>query len=476
MVVQKRAFDMLLPLLSFRDPTSAQYLLRLVTVVRVWWIVDTAYAGIVGVVRPPHGGGACASEWDCSLGGNCTAGRCDCDVWFTGESCALLNLARARPQNGFDLTSLQSGGDSFHGNRWRGWSSWGGHAVYDETNASTPWVGVFSLMARGCGLHAYHSNSESVIATAKEVDGPYLLEDPSDPDAPANVAVAAPSHCTQIKRHPSGHYHLWHIFPGAADNATSPDKAPPEMTCTANSTRQHHGSVLGGWPGPPPPPPHPCPAGQGGCISPKGQQLFVHTSPHSPRGPWSRHSSAIVLNTLNATTISQASCTAPYYHPDGRTMLVVGGGACPQGWGGSGGAHGGGGGCLWQFESPSWQGPFQQQPRDIGNPGDPITHPENEDPAIFIDPRGNYHMLTNVNTGHRRCGSGTACGGHLWSTDGKNWSDTFVGAFGPNGMMLNGSNFSHGYVERPQIAQRSPGTPPLALFVSAGPEYVLLPL
>ena len=29
-------------------------------------------------------------------------------------------------------------------------------------------MGVFSLMARGCGLHDYHSNSESVIATAPD--------------------------------------------------------------------------------------------------------------------------------------------------------------------------------------------------------------------------------------------------------------------------------------------------------------------
>ena len=73
-----------------------------------------------------------------------------------------------------------------------------------------------------------------------------------------------------------------------------------------------------------------------------------------------------------------------------------------------------------------------------------------------------HARLTNVNTGHRRCGSGIACGGHLWSSDGRNWSDTFIGAFGPHGRMKNGSNFSLGYVERPQIAQVAPGEPLLA--------------
>ena len=253
--------------------------------------------------------------------------------------------------------------------------------MYDNTSSGGgSWVGVFSLMARGCGLHDYHSNSESVIAVSKQVDGPFQLADQAHPGGPANIAVPAPSHCTQIKRHPSGEFHLWHIFPGRADNASSPDAQPPARNCTNGSSPD---SVLGA--APPPPPPH--------RIPPVGQQLFVHTAP-TPRGPWSVHGTPIELDTLNATTIAQASCTAPFYHPNGSALLVVGGGACPQGWGGSGGAHGGGGGCLWQFESSSWKGPYAQLPRQESgsNPGDPITHPENEDPAIFVDPRGNYHM------------------------------------------------------------------------------------
>eukprot|EP01052_Picozoa_sp_SAG31_P052805 SAG31_NODE_13213_length_885_cov_1.323155_1_plen_54_part_01 len=54
--------------------------------------------------------------------------------------------------------------------------------MYDPTNKTFPWVGVFSVMARGCGLHDYHSNSESIVAYAETVDGPFLLEDPMNPD------------------------------------------------------------------------------------------------------------------------------------------------------------------------------------------------------------------------------------------------------------------------------------------------------
>ena len=30
----------------------------------------------------PSGGAPCADEWDCSLGGECTAGHCVCDHWY----------------------------------------------------------------------------------------------------------------------------------------------------------------------------------------------------------------------------------------------------------------------------------------------------------------------------------------------------------------------------------------------------------
>lgn len=47
----------------------------------------------------PQGGGACATDWDCSLGGVCNAQKCQCDPWFTGSSCNFLNLAPAVSQD-----------------------------------------------------------------------------------------------------------------------------------------------------------------------------------------------------------------------------------------------------------------------------------------------------------------------------------------------------------------------------------------
>ena len=39
----------------------------------------------------------------------------------------------------------------------------------------------------------------------------------------------------------------------------------------------------------------------------------------------------------------------------------------------------------------------------------PVTHPESEDSFVFRTRRG-YHLLTNVNNDHARCGPGVACG------------------------------------------------------------------
>ena len=72
---------------------------------------------ISALTRYGHGGGSCSTDWDCSLGGLCNNGVCECDVWFTGQNCALLNLARAAPANGLNIS---------------GWSTWGGHAVHGD--------------------------------------------------------------------------------------------------------------------------------------------------------------------------------------------------------------------------------------------------------------------------------------------------------------------------------------------------------
>ena len=87
---------------------------------------------------------------------------------------------------------------------------------------------------------------------------------------------------------------------------------------------------------------------------------------------------------------------------------------------------------------------------------------------MFQDKRGNFHLFTNVNTGHQRCGVGVPCGGHAWSRDGYHFSDLVIGAFGPVVTFKNGTEWRNAYVERPLFTMGADRVTPLAFFVGLG--------
>lgn len=117
-----------------------------------------------GQVPYPHGGGQCATDWDCSLGGLCAASlagaprRCACDAWFTGPSCAHLNLQPARADAGLQAP---------------GYNSWGGHPLYSADDGL--YHTYVSLMCRGSSLNDWKTLSSIAHATSPRVDGPYTL-------------------------------------------------------------------------------------------------------------------------------------------------------------------------------------------------------------------------------------------------------------------------------------------------------------
>jgi hypothetical protein len=90
-----------------------------------------------------------------------------------------------------------------------------------------------------------------------------------------------------------------------------------------------------------------------------------------------------------------------------------------------------------------------------------------EDPFVWKDKKGRFHMLINANSGHWVCKAGIPCGGHLWSLDGIHWSEPYYPAFGPIIHMEDGTTRVYDYVERAQIAQHPDGTP-LTLYVGHG--------
>ena len=137
---------------------------------------------------------------------------------------------------------------------------------------------------------------------------------------------------------------------------------------------------------------------------------------------------------------------ALYLFPNGTTLLYYQATTCPEGWGNAAPA------CVGVMRGDTWRGPYHHV-RSL-----PIVHPESEDPFVFRTRRG-FHLLTNVNTYHKRCKSGVPCGGHSFSSDGLEWSAQVIGAFGPVLTLANGTVVHNSYVERPQVSHEPPSSP-----------------
>lgn len=190
--------------------------------------------------------------------------------------------------------------------------------------------------------------------------------------------------------------------------------------------------------------------------------VYVRSSP-ALTGPWT----ALGGNATNtpvpfifpsggwATAVNGGN-PAPYFFANGTVLMDFSANPCPPGWGNISPGNN----CIGVARGESWAGPFTALPL-------PVTHPESEDAFVFTDPRGNFHLLTNVNNDHTRCAAFVECGGHAWSRDGISFPNLTIGAFGPTMRFANGSYWRNAYVERPQVLQADDGTP-IAFYVGVG--------
>jgi hypothetical protein len=133
--------------------------------------------------------------------------------------------------------------------------------------------------------------------------------------------------------------------------------------------------------------------------------------------------------------------------------------------------------------APSLDGPWDgaHRPTVVTNGS---MHPE--DPGVYRDEKGRFHMLFNANSGHSNCKAKVPCGGHgalsplptpvptllpqclhnpcchaaiAWSYDGLTWSTPVWPAFGTITHYVDNTTATWDYVERPQVAQMEDGTP-----------------
>lgn len=395
----------------------------------------------------PHGGGTCETDWDCSLGGECTNGSCVCDIWFTGTDCHYLNL---QAPESTEVGTCGTNFDSYY--------SWGGKTLIDTTTNPTTYHLYASFMCRHQNLGAWTTASSSAHFISNDPVGPYSWA-PTDcgPDNVCAPSVIPWSHNTVMVENIPGEeprYLLFHIGDGVADpsywypcynlsDIQSPSSSS-SVTIPLNDTLEREINIKL--------------HSSSGIRAGPGNTAYVATADNYD-GPWTRafNNTGVFINFTNSWTTALAGNPAPLLLDNGTALLYFTATPCPPNSGALAAN------CIAVAVSENgWSGPF-----DMRQAPHPITYPESEDPFVFRDPRGNYHLLTNVNTCHARCASGVPCGGHAFSRDGITFSNLTIGAFGPVITFANGSQWNNAYVERPLVTLDSNGIP-LSFHVGMG--------
>jgi len=190
-------------------------------------------------------------------------------------------------------------------------------------------------------------------------------------------------------------------------------------------------------------------------------------------GPWSEP--RVILQNANKPTQNQSNwdcyVTNPsaIVHPDGTVMLVFSSVPC----------EGGFEEALGAAYAPHWNSTYVEdtdnaiwrKPGPRNSP--PATGPGNiEDPFVWVDARGNYHIVAHSQGTMSVCGGqshktgkggpGNACGIHLFAENPHGpWTPSVTPVYtGQSGTFTNGSAVNFTTRQRPQIVFDADGTTP----------------
>jgi hypothetical protein len=158
-----------------------------------------------------------------------------------------------------------------------------------------------------------------------------------------------------------------------------------------------------------------------GTLAPPATGSTVHVA-SDPAGPW--------------TPLAQQPPTcnnpAPLLHPNGTWFLVCSNGA------------------FVMFRAPALEGPWTHV-TDIPTRGGPAPGAW-EDPFLYLDPRGNFHLLAHVwsNVPQPTCAN-TNVSGHLFSADGLTWGMGAEQPYTGHVAFTDGSSLTMTTRERPKL-------------------------
>lgn len=209
---------------------------------------------------------ACASDLDCSLNGECKAGKCACDKPWSGDACETMNFKPVTFPQGYGMSPNLT--------------TWGGNAIYDD---KTQEYHIYvSAMTNGCPLSTWGKNSRIEHGVSKTITGPYEFKD---------VAINTWSHNAAPVALKDGTYAIFHIGDGSGS-------ASGGRNCTHEGVdrgyteydRQRELEEIGG-----------------------GSTIHVA---NSLNGPW---------QPLQPNTLGGCNNPAPWVHPNGTIFIVCGG-------------------------------------------------------------------------------------------------------------------------------------------------------
>ena len=297
----------------------------------------------------------CNVDEDCSLNGVCTPrGLCQCDKGWTGDDCGALDLRPAKVNSGYNLTA-------------QGTSSWGSTIVHDPRDD-----GLYHLFAaefeHGCGLDYWAPYSRIIRAESRNgPTGPY--------DFVAEILPAFAHNPTVIYSPADDKWLLYYI--GCKQDLLAAHCTPPEFTCGP-------GNALNGESG----------------IS-MLSSLDLQT--------W--HSEGRIFSGVDDMDAWDADRTNPTVFPLGGsgsygeldpTLLLVYRGCTYN-------CSGGPEQISIASSRTGYKGPYTKLQVD------PVFPNPNEDPFLWRDKRGHYHMLLHSLERNGGFGDGPKVGRHAFA-------------------------------------------------------------
>ena len=330
----------------------------------------------------------------------------------------------------------------FHGSDGVNTTSWGASVLRDPAD------GIFYMwvaqMTNGCDLSSWQTNSEIVLAKSLDPLGPF---------EPISVVLPPWGHNPQAIRAPDdehGHvYALYALGDGVLYNGPPRDCRGSLNGSSLRSQRQRGAVAVRGEAGE---------AGEAGKAGEAGETItanFTISFAQHPRGPYAKHVASILEWPATWDYGEHGNWNpSPLVHPNGTIFLM---------------AHTSSKGFMNGeaiIAANSWRGPYRVVASNTYDSwGGHVWRAE--DPFMWIDKRGAWHVLYNWGGG----GGPGGPGGHAFSSNGIHWSP-IAAAFnstrpvmaGPPGSKLWTVNY---WSERPKLLFAEDGTTPTHLYAGS---------